>query len=63
MIVAWMKWVGAMLGKRAIVDRIVGSLAVDIAPLQQDLCWGLPYTMQAGLAATDKWYHKIRVSL
>lgn len=54
--VDWMKWAGAMLGQRAAVDRLVGSLAVDNAPLQEELGWRPPYTMQAGLAETVQWY-------
>lgn len=57
--VAWMEWAGATLGKRAAVDRLIGSLAVNIAPIQETLGWQPPFTMQSGLAATAQWYSKI----
>lgn len=53
--VAWMRWAGTLLGKQAAVNRLLGSLAVDIKPLQA-LGWQAPCTMQAGLAATAHWY-------
>ncbi len=54
--VSWMRWAGSLLGKRAAVDRLVGSLAVDIALLREDLGWAPPYTMQMGLDVTAQWY-------
>ncbi len=60
--VSWIKWAGAMLGKQAAVDRLLGSLTVDMAPLQKELGWSPPCTMQAGLAATAQWYRKTRAS-
>lgn len=55
-----MKWAGALLGKRAAVDRLLGSLCVDMTPLREDLGWNPPYTMQAGLEATAQWYRKTK---
>lgn len=60
--VSWMKWAGKLLGKKAAVDRLVGSLSVEIAPLQQTLGWHPPYSMQAGLAATAQWYRQAKAS-
>jgi nucleoside-diphosphate-sugar epimerase len=56
--VSWMRWVGRILGKQAVVDRLVTSLSVDISPLQVQLGWTPPNTMQAGLLSTAQWYQK-----
>lgn len=58
--VSWMRWTGRVLGKQAAVDRLLGSLCVDITPLREELGWTPPYTMQAGLEATAQWYHKTK---
>lgn len=47
---------GTLLGRRAAVDRLLGSLAVDSSKIARDLNWSPPFTMQQGLAATAKWY-------
>jgi nucleoside-diphosphate-sugar epimerase len=60
--VSWIKCVGAFLGKKAAVERLIGSLYVDIAPLQEQLGWIPPYTMQAGLETTARWYRNTRAS-
>ena len=54
--VSVMKALGKLLGKEAQVDRLVGSLTVDISPIQQELGWTPPYTMQEGLARTVGWF-------
>lgn len=43
---------GALLGKRAAVARLTGSLQVDSSAIRARLGWTPPYTMEAGLAAT-----------
>lgn len=58
--VSWMRWAGRVLGKQAAVDRLLGSLYVDIAPLREELGWTPPYTMQEGLEATAQWYRKTK---
>lgn len=60
--VSWIRWTGAMLGKQAAVGRLLGSLTIDMTPLQKELGWNPPCTMQAGLAATAQWYRKTRAS-
>jgi len=56
-----MQWAGRVLGKQAAVDRLLGSLCVDITPLREELGWTPPYTMQEGLEATAQWYRKTKV--
>lgn len=43
---------GALLGKRAVVARLTGSLYVDSSAIQLSLGWTPPFSMEAGLAAT-----------
>ena len=59
---SWMRWAGRMLGKQASVDRLLGSLCVDITPLREELDWTPPYAMQAGLEATVQWYRQTKVT-
>ena len=58
--VSWMRRAGRMLGKQAAVDRLLGSLCVDITPLREELGWTPPHTMQTGLEATAQWYRKTK---
>ncbi|WP_292979084.1 UDP-glucose 4-epimerase family protein [Nitrosomonas sp.] len=58
--VSWIKWVGSISGRQAAVARLTGSLAVDGTPIQHALDWQPPWSMQAGLALTAQWYHKLR---
>jgi nucleoside-diphosphate-sugar epimerase len=43
---------GALLGKRAAVARLTGSLYVDSSAIRSRLGWVVPYSLQQGLAAT-----------
>lgn len=61
--VSWMRWAGRVLGKQAAVDRLLGSLCVDITPLREELGWTPPYTMQEGLEATAQWYRKNKAAV
>ena len=58
--VSLMKWTSAFLGKKAAVDRLLGSLTVDMAQIREDLGWNPPYTMQAGVDTTAQWYRKTK---
>jgi UDP-glucose 4-epimerase len=42
----------SVLGKRAAVDRLTGSLWVDSGLIRARLGWVPPYSLQAGLAET-----------
>jgi len=50
--VGMLEFVGALLGKRAAVARLAGSLYVDSAAIRSRLGWTPPFSMEAGLAAT-----------
>lgn len=47
-----LEFVGTLLGRRAAVARLSGSLHVDSSAIRTRLGWTPPYTMEAGLAAT-----------
>lgn len=47
-----LKLAGALLGKRAAVARLTGSLYVDSSLIGSRLSWTPPFSMEAGLAAT-----------
>ncbi|MDP3745353.1 MAG: hypothetical protein Q8Q76_13600 [Methylotenera sp.] len=42
----------AMLGKRAVVQRLCGNLQVDITKAQTLLGWVPPFSVEQGLKAT-----------
>lgn len=50
--VGMLEFVGALLGKRAAVARLAGSLYVDSSTIRSSLGWKPPFSMEAGLAAT-----------
>ncbi len=60
--VSWMRWAGRVLGKQSAVDRLLGSLCVDISPLREELGWTPPYTMQEGLDASAQWYRTTKAA-
>lgn len=58
---ALMSFGATLLGKRAEVDRLLGSLTVDSSRIARDLSWQPPFTMEQGLAATARWYLESRM--
>lgn len=60
--ISWMRSAGAFVGKKAAVERLLGSLALEMASIREGLGWKPPYTMQAGLEATAQWYRKTKAS-
>ncbi len=49
---------GTITGKRAAVDRLLGSLTVDSSKIRNELSWKPPFTMEEGLGETAEWYKK-----
>ena len=47
---------GRLIGKGPAVDRLFGSLTVDISKIKQGLGWKPPFTMEHGLQKTAEWY-------
>jgi nucleoside-diphosphate-sugar epimerase len=60
--VSWMKCAGAILGKKATAERLLGSLCIDMKLIREELGWSPPYTMQAGLETTAQWYRRTKVT-
>ncbi|HEY9098814.1 MAG TPA: SDR family oxidoreductase [Thiobacillus sp.] len=50
--VGLLEWAGALVGKRAAVTRLTGSLYVDSSLIRSRLGWVPPYSMASGLAKT-----------
>jgi len=53
-----MRLAGCLLGKRAAVDRLLGSLAVDISKNKELLGWIPPVSVEDGLRETVEWFLK-----
>jgi UDP-glucose 4-epimerase len=53
-----MRLAGSLLGKRDQVDRLLGSLAVDISKDWKLLGWTPPVSVEEGLRKTVKWFLK-----
>jgi nucleoside-diphosphate-sugar epimerase len=49
---------GRLIGKGPAVDRLIGSLTVDISKIKQGLGWKPPYTLEEGICETVLWYKK-----
>jgi nucleoside-diphosphate-sugar epimerase len=50
----------AVTGKAAVIERLCGSLFVDITQTRRDLDWTPPLSVAAGLARTVGWYSRLR---
>jgi len=51
-----LSWMGQIVGKRAMIDRLVGSLQVNSSKIQTELDWHPPFTVDAGLSETAAWF-------
>ncbi|MEJ2653574.1 MAG: NAD-dependent epimerase/dehydratase family protein [Gammaproteobacteria bacterium] len=51
-----LRGIGHLTGKRAVIDRLTGSLVVDVRKLREQLGWTPPYTLDDGLRETVRWY-------
>ena len=47
---------GKLVGKRAAVQRLLGSLAVDSGKIRRELGWRPPCSLDEGLRETARWY-------
>ncbi len=59
MLVALIQLAGIMTGKKTAVQRLTGSLTVDISKIRQELGWAPPFTMEEGLKETTDWYRSV----
>ncbi len=51
-----LRFVAARAGSGKAVDRLLGSLTVDITHIRQQLGWTPPYSMTEGLRDTASWF-------
>ena len=51
-----LRGVSSLVGRRADVQRLLGSLEVDSAPFRQLARWSPPYSLDEGLAAAAAWW-------
>jgi nucleoside-diphosphate-sugar epimerase len=56
-------WMGQIVGKRAMIDRLVGSLQVNSSKIRTELDWHPPFTVDAGLSETAAWFQARTMSL
>jgi len=51
-----LRWMGQVAGKQALIDRLVGSLQVNLSKIKRELDWHPPCSVDRGLAETAAWY-------
>ena len=56
----WLRLAARLLGKGAAVDRLLGTLTIDMSKIQRELEWTPPYKMNHGLRETAKWYKQTK---
>ena len=49
-------FLGRIAGKGPAVDRLIGSLTVDVSKIKNELQWRPPFNMRDGLRSTAAWY-------
>ena len=49
---------GTLTGRRAAVERLIGSLQLDTSRIASALGWSPPFSVTAGLDATARWYRQ-----
>jgi len=47
-----------LTGRGPAVDRLIGSLTVDISKIKKELDWSPPFTMEHGLQQTADWFNR-----
>lgn len=55
-----LRFVGRLLRKSDVIERLIGSLVIDSSKIQRELGWKPPYTMDEGLKETAKWYKEAK---
>jgi nucleoside-diphosphate-sugar epimerase len=53
-----LRGLGVLTGRSEQVERLTGSLCVDVSSIKSRLGWLPPFTLQQGLAQTASWYRK-----
>jgi len=50
---------GALVGKREEMARLLGSLEVDSSRIRQEMDWTPPYSLREGIEETVRWFRTI----
>jgi nucleoside-diphosphate-sugar epimerase len=58
--VSLLRAVGTLIRRSAEMDRLLGSLAVDSSKICRELGWRPPFSVEAGLKETVRWYVESR---
>lgn len=53
---SWLRTAGALAGRSAEMDRLLGSLAVDSSQIRRELGWRPPFSMEDGLGQTVAYF-------
>ena len=51
-----LRWMGRVVGKSAMIDRLLGSLQIDSSKVRRELDWHPPFSVDRGLAETAAWF-------
>jgi len=54
--VRWLRWVGTLTGRQALVRQLCGSLTLDIAATRERLDWAPPLSVDESLRRTVGWF-------
>ena len=57
---ALLRMAGMIAGRRDDIRRLTGNLAIDSLRARRLLDWRPPYTLDAGLAQTARWFRSAR---
>lgn len=57
-----LQWFGQVVGKKAMLERLLGSLQVDSSRIRQELDWHPPFCVAQGLAETAAWFRSQTIS-
>jgi nucleoside-diphosphate-sugar epimerase len=57
---ALLRFAGMIAGRRDEIRRLTGNLAIDSSRARRLLDWRPPYTLDAGLAETARWFRSAR---
>lgn len=52
----WLRLGAKLSGRSEMMERLIGSLAVDSTTIQQELGWYPPYSIQESMRITANWY-------
>ena len=54
--IGMLKWMAQIVGKKAMIERLIGSLQVNSSRIGQELDWYPAYSVDQGLAETCSWF-------